>query len=110
MMASSFSFSVLLCFCFLVRLSNGDEPPNIVFMMADDLGYGDVGYNGGKASTPNLDDMASSTNSIRLDRYYSGGPVCSPTRGTILTGRNHNRYQNISSFFPFSTKTTSLLI
>ena len=60
--------------------------------MADDLGYGDVEYYGGVASTPNLQDMSSSSHSIRLDRYYSGGPVCSPTRGTILTGRNHNRY------------------
>ena len=61
-------------------------------MMADDFGYGDTQYNGGIATTPNLNDMASSRNSIRLDRYYSGGPVCSPTRGTVLTGRNHNRY------------------
>ena len=68
------------------------KPPNFVFMMADDLGYGDVAYNGGKAKTPNIDDMASGSHSIRLSRYYSGGPVCSPTRGTLLTGRNHNRY------------------
>ena len=60
--------------------------------MADDFGYGDTEYNGGPAYTPNLNDMAASHNSIRLDRYYSGGPVCSPTRGTVLTGRNHNRY------------------
>ena len=77
---------------FPIVSGEADTRPNIVFMMADDLGYGDVGYNGGKATTPNLDKMASSANSIRLDRYYSGGPVCSPTRGTILTGRNHNRY------------------
>ncbi len=66
--------------------------PNIIFTMADDLGYGDVGYNGGNASTPNLDAMASGPHTIHLTRYYSGGPVCSPTRGTVLTGRNHNRY------------------
>lgn len=66
--------------------------PNIIFTMADDLGYGDVGYNGGNASTPNLDAMASGPNTLHLTRYYSGGPVCSPTRGTVLTGRNHNRY------------------
>ena len=41
---------------------------------------------------PQLNEMASSPNSIRLDRYYSGGHVCSPTRGTVLTGRNHNSY------------------
>ena len=66
--------------------------PNIVFVMADDLGYGDVRYNGGKPDTPNIDAMAAGPNSIQLTRYYAGGPMCSPTRGTVLTGRNHNRY------------------
>ena len=72
--------------------SQDSSRPNIVFMMADDLGYADLGYSGGVATTPNLDAMAAGQNTIRLSRYYSGGPVCSPTRGTILTGRNHNRY------------------
>ena len=68
------------------------KPPNFVFLMADDFGYGDVAYNGGAAETPNLDLMATGPHSLKLTRYYSGGPVCSPTRGTLLTGRNHNRY------------------
>lgn len=92
-MARFFILPFLSLVFFSFGFSKGDERPNIVFMMADDLGYGDVSYNGGNASTPNLDDMAASANSIRLDRYYSGGPVCSPTRGTVLTGRNHNRYK-----------------
>ena len=66
--------------------------PNIIFALADDLGWGDVEYNNGNARTPNLNEMANSTNTILLQRFYSGAPVCSPTRGTILTGRNHNRY------------------
>ena len=66
--------------------------PNIIFVLIDDLGYGDVKYNGGLAHTPNLDAMAKGPNSIKLTRHYSGGPTCSPTRGTVLTGRNHNRY------------------
>ena len=66
--------------------------PNIVFLLADDLGYGDIGYNGGAISTPNIDELASSQHSIKFNRFYSGSPVCSPTRGTLLTGRNHNRY------------------
>ena len=66
--------------------------PNIVYMLADDLGYGDVQYNGGKARTPNLNAMADGPHSIHFSRFYSGGPTCSPTRGTLLTGRNHNRY------------------
>lgn len=69
-----------------------DELPNFVFIMADDLGYGDLGYTGGTAETPNLDAMAAGPHSLRLDRYYSGAPVCSPTRGSVLTGRNPNRY------------------
>ena len=66
--------------------------PNVIFAMADDLGWGDVQYNNGNARTPNLNEMAQSSNTVLLQRYYSGSPVCSPTRGTVLTGRNHNRY------------------
>ena len=66
--------------------------PNIIFAMADDLGWGDVEYNNGNVRTPNLNKMVQSPNAILLQRHYSGGPVCSPTRGTVLTGRNHNRY------------------
>lgn len=72
--------------------SGQSQRPNIVFLLADDLGYGDVQYNGGVALTPNLNKMASGENSIRFDRFYSSAPVCSPTRGSLLTGRNHNRF------------------
>ena len=65
--------------------------PNIILMMCDDLGYGDVGFNGNEViKTPNLDRLAS--NGIRFTRFYAGGPVCSPTRGTCLTGRHYFRY------------------
>ena len=65
--------------------------PNIIFILADDLGYGDVGFNGNKIiQTPNLDAMA--RDGIRFRRFYAGGPVCSPTRGTCLTGRHYFRY------------------
>lgn len=89
--------SVLLLVQQQVAEDSDGEPsranlPNIVFMMADDLGYADVGYQGGKSDTPNIDDMARSPHSIHLRRYYSGGHVCSPTRGTVLTGRHNNRY------------------
>ncbi|XP_065904406.1 N-acetylgalactosamine-6-sulfatase-like [Dysidea avara] len=86
-------FRLLLCVLLLiVSEATGEDRPNIIFAMADDLGWGDVQYNNGKAATPNLNEMAHSPNTILLQRYYSGGPVCSPTRGTVLTGRNHNRY------------------
>ena len=65
--------------------------PNVVLCMADDQGWGDVGYNGHPVlKTPNLDAMARS--GLRLDRFYAAAPVCSPTRGSVLTGRHPNRF------------------
>jgi arylsulfatase A-like enzyme len=65
--------------------------PNIIFILADDMGYGDVGFNGNQIiKTPSLDAMA--REGIRFTRFYAGGPVCSPTRGTCLTGRHYFRY------------------
>ena len=65
--------------------------PNIVLVMADDLGWGDVAYNGNKVvRTPHLNAM--SKEGIRLDRFYAAAPVCSPTRGSCLTGRHPYRY------------------
>jgi arylsulfatase A-like enzyme len=65
--------------------------PNVILCMADDQGWGDVGYNGHPyLKTPNLDDMSRS--GLRFDRFYSGAPVCSPTRGSALTGRHPYRY------------------
>ncbi len=65
--------------------------PNIILAMADDQGWGDTSYNGHPVlKTPSLDAMAKS--GIRFDRFYSGAPVCSPTRGSCLTGRHPFRY------------------
>ena len=65
--------------------------PNFVLCMSDDQGWGDVGYNGHpQLQTPVLDEMARS--GLRLDRFYSASSVCSPTRGSLLTGRNPNRF------------------
>ena len=59
--------------------------------MSDDQGWGDVGYNGHPIlKTPNLDAMAQE--GIRFDRFYAAAPVCSPTRGSCLTGRHPFRY------------------
>ena len=66
--------------------SNGAEMPNILLVMADDLGWGDVGFNGNPIiKTPHLDRMAA--NGLRLTRFYTASPLCSPTRGSCLTGR-----------------------
>jgi arylsulfatase A-like enzyme len=64
--------------------------PNVVLVMSDDQGWGDVGYNGNTTiKTPNLDLM--SEEGIRMDRFYAAAPVCSPTRGSVLTGRHPYR-------------------
>jgi len=65
--------------------------PNIILCMADDLGWGDTGYNGHPViQTPHLDAMARS--GLRFDRFYAAAPVCSPTRAACLTGRHPFRY------------------
>jgi arylsulfatase A-like enzyme len=64
--------------------------PNVILVMADDQGWGQTGYQNHPAlKTPHLDTMAA--NGLRFDRFYAGGPVCSPTRATVLTGRTHDR-------------------
>ena len=65
--------------------------PNIILCMADDLGWGDVGFNGNETViTPELDRMAKA--GMRFERFYAAAPVCSPTRGSVLTGRHPSRY------------------
>lgn len=68
-----------------------DKLPNIVLLLGDDHGWDEVGYNGHPfVKTPVLDEMAAS--GLRFDRFYAAHPSCSPTRGSILTGRHPNRY------------------
>jgi arylsulfatase A-like enzyme len=63
--------------------------PNIVFILADDLGFKDVGYQGGRIKTPNIDKLAA--RGAKLDQFYVQ-PVCSPTRSSLMTGRYPMRY------------------
>jgi arylsulfatase A-like enzyme len=84
------SFCAALAFATATTAAPASRP-NIILVMADDIGYGDVAYNGNpKVKTPALDRLA--REGVRLDRFYAGGPVCTPTRATCLTGRNPNRY------------------
>lgn len=65
--------------------------PNVILMMADDMGWGDPSYQGNQVlRTPNLDKMAEA--GLRFNRFYAAAPVCSPTRGSCLTGRHPYRY------------------
>ena len=75
----------------LLSRAKDTEKPNIILCMADDLGWGDTGFNGNSViKTPNLDAAAKA--GLVFRRFYSGAPVCSPTRGSCLTGRHPYRY------------------
>jgi len=75
----------------LLSRTRGIDKPNIILCMADDMGWGDPGFNGNSViQTPSLDAMAKA--GMRFTRFYSGAPVCSPTRGSCLTGRHPYRY------------------
>ncbi|MBD2751661.1 arylsulfatase [Spirosoma validum] len=85
-----------LLFCLLVATSicsfgvAQNRPvnrPNIVFILADDLGYGDVGINGQKLiRTPNIDRLAKE--GMRFTQFYAGTSVCAPSRSSLMTGRH----------------------
>jgi arylsulfatase B len=88
------SMLIALAFLFLldVGFATADEakrPPNVLFLIADDLGWRDIGYQDSEIKTPNLDRLAK--NGVRLDRHYVY-PTCSPTRAGMLTGRNPSRF------------------
>ena len=81
---SIFLISILTLAC------QRDRPPNIILIMADDQGWGDVGYNGHPyLKTPHLDAMAQ--NGAVFTRFYSAGSVCSHTRASVMTGRHPSR-------------------
>ena len=84
------AYAVVPCRLFGAESENMGKP-NVILCMTDDQGWGDTGYNGRKElKTPNLDAM--SREGIRFDRWYAGAPVCSPTRGSCITGRHPYRY------------------
>ena len=97
-----FCSAFTLC-CFLVGCNHKEKPngnnvivsvskaPNIILLMADDQGWGDTGYNEHSyLKTPNLDAMAA--NGAVFERFYAASAVCSPTRGSVMTGRHPLRY------------------
>jgi arylsulfatase A-like enzyme len=72
------------------QLDQTSRLPNIVLVMADDQGWGDMGYyDHPHLKTPNFDKAAAT--GLRFDRFYAAAPVCSPTRASVLTGRHPNR-------------------
>jgi arylsulfatase A-like enzyme len=68
------------------RLATANKKPNIVLILFDDLGYGDIGaFGGGAINTPNMDRLAA--NGVKFNNYYAPAPNCTPSRAGMLTGR-----------------------
>src|SRR6187399_2988389 len=75
---------LLLC-AFALAATGAERKPNIIFILADDLGYGELGCFGQKLiATPNLDRMAAE--GMKFSRFYAGSPVCAPSRSVLMTG------------------------
>ncbi|TDU71053.1 arylsulfatase A-like enzyme [Prosthecobacter fusiformis] len=96
-----------LLFCFTAAsLIHAASRPNIVFIMADDLGWADVAFHGGSAPTPHLDRLAKEN--LELTQHYVA-PVCSPTRTGLMSGRYWSRFgitsPNSGQAMPFDTVT-----
>ena len=88
--------SSMLCFQWQADPNRAQAaPPNVVYIMADELGYFEPGFMGGKnIQTPNLDRMA--TEGIRFNNLFAGSSVCAPTRCTFLTGK-HSGHTSVRS-------------
>src|ERR1700688_968418 len=76
------------------------KAPNIVFILCDDLGFGDLACYGSKLRTPNLDRLAAE--GVRFTNFCSADPVCSPSRAALLTGRYPTRVGVPNVLFPES--------
>jgi len=69
------------------QVASGSRRPNVIIILADDLGYGELGcYGQAKIRTPNIDRLAAE--GMRFTRHYSGSPVCAPSRCVLLTGKH----------------------
>ncbi|MBI1375239.1 MAG: sulfatase-like hydrolase/transferase [Phycisphaera sp.] len=83
------AIALLVCLLAISPAFAGDKP-NIVFIVADDMGYGDPGVQGGKdIPTPNIDAIAAA--GVRFTNGYVSGSVCSPSRAALMTGRYQQR-------------------
>ena len=78
---------LLLAVAWMAAQAQGAQP-NVLIMVADDLGWADVGFHGGDIDTPSLDRLAAE--GVQLNRFYTT-PICSPTRAALMTGRNPMR-------------------
>lgn len=88
---------VLACVCWTAAATStlgqpmAQAPPNVVVILTDDMGYGDLGsYGATDIRTPNIDSLA--RDGVRMTDFYSNAPVCTPTRAGLITGRYQQRY------------------
>lgn len=80
---------VLTCL-WVAQTFAGESRPNLIWIMADDLGYGEIGsYGQTSIKTPHLDRMAKE--GLRFTRFYAGATVCAPSRSVLMTGQHHGR-------------------
>ena len=94
----------MLCGCTLLPafLHAQTERPNIVIVLADDLGWGDVGFHGSEIKTPCLDALVGE--GVELERFYTS-PISTPTRAGLMTGRYPNRLVSVRLLFRLGVKT-----
>ena len=87
--ASVYCLALLIALVIAAVPLTASETPNVVILLADDLGYQDIGCYDGPVKTPAIDGLAAK--GTRFTDFYSGCAVCSPSRATLLTGRHHIR-------------------
>src|SRR5210317_810293 len=80
---------ILVLFMLSVVNVYSAKQPNVVLLLADDMGSGDLSCYGGPVKTPNIDSLAK--HGSRFETFYAGCAVCSPSRAVLMTGRQHIR-------------------
>ncbi len=99
---SAARFGCLLVLSFASAALGSTQPgPNIVLILADDLGWNDVGYHGSEISTPNIDALAAQ--GVVLNQFHSQ-PTCTPTRAALMTGKSPQRMGIYRQFAKISTE------
>jgi arylsulfatase A len=89
-----------------VSTQSRKRPPNVIFMICDDLGFGDLGCYGSRLPTPNLDAMAH--DGMRFTHFNAAHPICSASRAAVMTGRYGTRCATTGAFGPRAVSGTSV--
>src|SRR5690349_10759443 len=84
----AFALAAAALWSVVAPASAADQRPNVLLIVADDLGYSDIGAFGGEIATPHLDQLART--GLRLNQFYAS-PFCSPTRAMLLSGADNHR-------------------